>query len=289
MSKLHQTRITFDATRTHLGRPLAIRPARPLDGSRGGGHCPPRGPRSPTTNTTAREGPRAELVYVNRILQGDCNALLRRLPAGSVDLVLTDPPYGVRYHDRSGRTIANDADLGAVLGAFTELYRVLKPDTFCVSFYGWNRVGEFFRAWTAAGFHPVGHIVWQKSYASSSRFLRAHHEQAYLLAKGNPPIPSEPLQDVRPWDYTGNRLHPTEKAVSILRPLVESFSRRGDLVLDPFSGSGSTAVAAALSGRRYLGIELEHSYCELARRRLAGLSRSVERDAGGQGADADAA
>lgn len=215
-------------------------------------------------------------MIVDQILQGDCTEVLKTLPDSSVDLAVTDPPYGVRYQDRMGRTIANDGDsLDGVLGAFPALYRVLRPNSLCVCFYGWNRVDAFFNAWTNAGFRPVGHIVWAKSYASRARFLRAHHEQAYLLAKGNPAKPARPLQDVQPWIYSGNRSHPTEKAVRILTPLIESFSRPGDVILDPFSGSGSTAVAAALAGRRYLGIELDAGYCAHARRRLAGVARYV--------------
>lgn len=144
-----------------------------------------------------------------------------------------------------------------MLDAFPGIYQALKPDSLCICFYGWNRIDAFFEAWTAAGFRPVGHIVWHKSYASSTRFLRCCHEQAYVLAKGRPAKPARPIEDVQPWEYTGNRAHPTEKAVSILTPLIESFSQPGGLVLDPFSGSGSTSVAAALSGRRYLGIELD--------------------------------
>lgn len=216
-------------------------------------------------------------VQANRIIHGDCNAVLPTLPAASVDLVVTDPPYGVRYRDRSGRTVANDSELHGVLGAFREIYRVMKPHTLCICFYGWNRVDDFFRAWRDAGLYPVGHIVWQKDYASKAVFLEARHEQAYLLAKGRPPKPAQPIADVRPWHYTGNRAHPTEKSVAILKPLIESFSRPGALVLDPFSGSGSTAVAAALTGRRYLGIELEAGYCDHARRRLGGVARYTER------------
>jgi site-specific DNA-methyltransferase (adenine-specific) len=209
----------------------------------------------------------------NRIINGDCTEVLKDMADGSVDFVLTDPPYGVRYRDRHGRSIANDDCLDVVLGAFPHLYRVLKPNSLCVCFYGWNRIDEFFATWTAAGFRPVGHIVWRKEYASSRRFLEARHEQAYLLAKGRPPLPVQPISDVQPWEYSGNRSHPTEKAVGILTPLIESFSRPGGLVLDPFSGSGSTAVAAALTGRRYLGIELEARYCAIAERRLEGVER----------------
>ncbi len=70
-------------------------------------------------------------------------------------------------------------------------------------------------------------------------------------------------------------MHPTEKAVSILTPLVETFSRPGNVVLDPFAGSGSTLVSAALLNRRYLGIELEPHYCQLAEKRLAGVTRHM--------------
>jgi len=167
----------------------------------------------------------------------------------------------------------------SVLAAFSDAYRVLKPNSFCVCFYGWNRVDEFFSAWRRAGFRPVGHIVWQKNYASSTGFLQSRHEQAYLLIKGNPDRPAKPIADVRAWEYTGNRAHPIEKAVSILTPLIQAFSKRGDLVLDPFSGSGSTAVASLLSGRRYIGIELEDRYCRQSRTRLAGAAKYAARKA----------
>jgi DNA modification methylase len=213
-------------------------------------------------------------MLTQQVIQGDCKAVLQTLPNESVDFVLTDPPYLVRYKDRSGRSIANDDNSGSVLSAFDDLYRVLKPNTFCVSFYGWNSVAAFFAAWQRAGFASVGHIVWHKGYSSRRGFLNARHEQAYVLVKGRPAKPAQPLDDVRPWEYTGNIAHPTEKAVSVLQPLIRSFSLPGDLVLDPFSGSGSTLVAAALSGRNSMGIELETKYVELARRRLLGVERT---------------
>jgi site-specific DNA-methyltransferase (adenine-specific) len=162
-----------------------------------------------------------------------------------------------------------------VLPCFPQLYRVLKPDSLCVCFYGWNRIELFMTAWKEAGFTPVGHIVWHKNYASRVGYLKSCHEQAYLLAKGRPRAPSRTLRDVLPWEYSGNIFHPTEKAVSVLSPLIESFSRPGDLVLDPFSGSGSTSVAAALSARDYCGIELERRYCIHARRRLSDMRRNA--------------
>ena len=121
----------------------------------------------------------------------------------------------------------------------------------------------------------MGHVVWHKSYASSTRFLNARHEQAYVLAKGHPDKPDVPLDDVRPWEYTGNRAHPTEKAVSVLKPLIECFSVPGDTILDPFCGSGSTLVAAALCARDYIGIELESQSILPACRKASGWGQTV--------------
>lgn len=215
----------------------------------------------------------------NQVIHGDCKQVLRTLADGSVDLVVTDPPYLALYRDRFGRTLANDDNPDAVVGAYVELYRVLKVDSFCVTFYGYPKLDAFVHAWTEAGFDTVGHIIWPKPYVSSCRFVRVAHESAYVLAKGRPRKPDRPIVDVQHWEYSGNRAHPTEKAVSVLKPLIRAFSSPGDLVLDPFSGSGSTLVSAALTGRDYLGIDVEPKYVELARRRLAGLERTRTRKA----------
>jgi site-specific DNA-methyltransferase (adenine-specific) len=204
-----------------------------------------------TNSAVAKRGPIA-----SRIIQGDCLAVLPTLAGASVDAVITDPPYLGRYKDRTGRTLANDDKPSAVVGVYAELYRVLKPNSFCVSFYGYPKLDDFVHSWTEAGFRTVGHIVWTKPYASSSRFVRVTHESAYILTKGRPKKPARLLDDVQPWEYTGNVAHPTEKAISVIKPLVETFSPPGGIVLDPFSGSGSTAVAAALARRLYVGIEL---------------------------------
>jgi DNA modification methylase len=205
---------------------------------------------------------------INRVLHGDCVELMRDLPAESVDFVLTDPPYGVRYKDRGGRTIANDHRLDWLRPAFAEMFRLLKPGSLAVSFYGWNRVDLFFDAWKAAGFTVAGHLVFRKRYASSARFLAYHHESAFLLAKGDAAPPVSPLPDVLDWHYTGNRLHPTQKPVESLLPLVRSFCRPGGLALDPFCGSGSSLVAARESGCRWLGIELDRDHHRTASTRL---------------------
>lgn len=209
----------------------------------------------------------------NQILPGDCISLMPTLAAKSVDFILTDPPYLVNYASRDNRTVLNDRDPSWLAPAFAAMHRVLKPDAFAISFYGWNKTDLFFAAWKRAGFRIGGHIVFRKRYASKSTFLQYRHESAYLLLKGRPPLPAEPLPDVIEWTYTGNRLHPTQKSVDILEPLIKAFSKPGDLVLDPFAGSGSTCVAAQAVGRDYLGIELDPSHCRTAQSRLAPQDR----------------
>ena len=205
---------------------------------------------------------------LDTVIRGDCIQVMRRMPAATVDFILTDPPYLVNYRSRDGRMIQNDADEAWLAPAFAEAYRVLAWNRFCVSFYSWTKVDRFLAAWRAAGFRPVGHLVFRKTYASTTRFLRYHHEQAYLLAKGHPPLPERPISDVLEMRYTGNRLHPTQKPVSALLPLIESFSQPDDLVLDPFCGSGSTLIAARALGRHFVGIELDSAYHAVIMQRL---------------------
>jgi site-specific DNA-methyltransferase (adenine-specific) len=208
-------------------------------------------------------------TFINRIICGDCISVMRTMPAASVDFVLTDPPYLVNYRSRDGRRYPNDDNDRWLAPAFAEVSRVLKPNSFCVSFYGWHKADVFLTAWKAAGLQPVGHLVWTKDYHSQERFVRYSHESAYLLAKGNPPKPRVALRDVLDWKYTGDVLHPTQKPVMALLPLILAYSHVGDIVFDPFAGSGTTAVAAAALHRRYIGIELEPKYARIAQERLA--------------------
>ena len=213
--------------------------------------------------------------FINSIMRGDCIQVMRQMPANSVDFILTDPPYLVNYRDRSGRSIQNDVNADWLKPAMREAYRVLKMNRVAVMFYGWTKVDAFFAAWKDASFRPVGHIVFRKTYSSKSRFLSYQHEQAFLLAKGRPLLPKQPLADVMDMPYSGNKLHPTQKPVEALAPLVRSFTLQGELVLDPFAGSGSSCAAAILTGRRYIGIELDAEYVHQAWARLERVQERI--------------
>ena len=120
------------------------------------------------------------------IHHGNCIDVMAAMPDRSIDFILTDPSYITRYRphkNNAGQTVLNDDNDAWLKPAFAKMHRVLRPDSLCVSFYGWGAIDLFMQAWKESGLRPVGHIVFCKPYASSERFLGYHHECAYLLVR----------------------------------------------------------------------------------------------------------
>jgi DNA modification methylase len=157
--------------------------------------------------------------FVNQVIHGDCITVMQTMASESVDLVVTDPPYLVNYRPRDGRLCANDDTAACLAPSFREAYRVLKPDRFCLSFYGWPWIQRFMAVWKECGFRPVSHFSWPKSYCSREGYSHSYHEVGYLLAKGSPPKPEEPPSDVLHWENTGNILHPRSRSSPSRRSL----------------------------------------------------------------------
>lgn len=222
------------------------------------------------TNTIQQQLP------VNSILHGDCIQVMQQMSANSVDFMLTDPPYLVNFRDRQGRTLQNDTNADWLRPAMKEVFRVLRNNRLMLCFYGWSRAEKFLEAWREAGFRPVGHLVFCKSYTTkSTEFLKYQHEQAYLLAKGRPAMIGGAIPDMQRLEFTGNKLHPTQKAVMSLVPAIRAYSLPGDVVLDAFCGSGSTCAAALLTGRKYIGIEMDDTYHVSATLRMERIKERI--------------
>jgi adenine-specific DNA-methyltransferase len=208
------------------------------------------------------------------IFHGDCRAVLPTLESGSVDLLVTDPPYGVGFtgrHDNKHKPIAGDNDLGWVLPVFAELWRVMRDDSFAVTFYGWPRCDVIVGRIKEVGFRLVSHLVFVKNAFGLGTFSRGQHEVAFLLAKGRPAVPKRVISDVIRWEaelLRAPRLHPNQKPIGVLVPLILTYSEKGQTVLDPFVGSGSTLLAARQCGNSVIGIEIEEGYCKSAVRRM---------------------
>lgn len=212
----------------------------------------------------------------------DCIDFLSELPDGCVDLVLTDPPYGVAYKtrrrkDRTDRfcsEIANDRQLGLVAQAMSECYRVMKDDTAAYVFSSQERSDEMAELLRGAGFSIKSRIIWVKDVWTAGDLagqFGKQWEMLILAAKGRPKIRGKRYADVWFFDKVkGHSLvHQNQKPVDLLERCVYSHSDEGGLVLDPFMGSGSTAVACAECGRRFMGCEIDDYYFDQARRRVS--------------------
>lgn len=221
-------------------------------------------------------------MLLERVVEGDCVEYMRSLPAESVDLILTDPPYGMAYQSNHRTAspqfaaIENDATFDAAwqLEWMREAFRVLKPDRHFYCFCSDHHLGEFRSTATAAGFNVKRTLVWVKDasgmgdlqgdYAPFTEFVVFAHKGRRPLMAGRPGNVIE-ARRVAP----GDMRHPTEKPIRVLRPLVANSTQPGEVVLDPFSGSGSTGVVCREEGRGFILVEREVAYVAVANDRLA--------------------
>ncbi len=206
------------------------------------------------------------------LYHGDCRQILPQFPPETFDLVLTDLPYLVSYSGRWGSAwnpIEGDSDPSWVVPVYSELFRTLKSDSLCLTFYGWPHAETFLSSWRLVGFRPISVFVLVKRRIGLGYFTRAQHEQAYLLAKGRPPKPDTAPSDVLEWNSSGVPFHPNQKPLGAVAQLLAAFSNDSSVVLDPFCGSGTTLIAAKACGRKAVGIEIEERFCEIAAMRLS--------------------
>jgi DNA modification methylase len=226
----------------------------------------------------------------NRILFGDCRERLHELPDDSVDLVLTDPPYNTGLTAGSSRLRNFFADALPVdeyrdlaREVSRQLYRVVKPDHAAYVFINWKSLGIWLDSLTAAGFRLKNCVVWDKVVHGLNYQNYAHrHEFLIFAVKGrffpnNRGTGDDCFTDVWRVRREMNQQsadvphHETVKPYEVVRRPIEHASARGDLVLDPFAGSGTTCAVAKSLGRRYIGIERDPDYYRLCLRRLTDL------------------
>jgi site-specific DNA-methyltransferase (adenine-specific) len=191
-----------------------------------------------------------------RLIRGDARAVLAGLPTASVDLVVTDPPYhfaarGQTYFRRWFSELPDDA----WPGVFAHLYRVLRRDTHAYVFCDARTKPIFDAAAAAAGFRVRWPLVWDKLSAGLGWCWRPQYEFIAWYAKGSRAGNYRDRSNIlRAARVRGG--YPTEKPVAVLSELIAQASRPGDLVLDPFCGSGNTALAARQLGRRVLAVDV---------------------------------
>lgn len=212
------------------------------------------------------------------IYHGDCLEVLPTIAPESVDLVLTDPPYGVAYvtarrsrSDKLRKAVANDASLDTMAAAWPLAIHTLRDDRHWYCFASPRMIHE---AVPILG--KVKHtLCWDKGDRGTVGDLEAGFGEAWEAIfygmKGRRPINGKrPRTVIRfDWSATMDPVHPTVKPVPLLRQLIAWSTDEGETVLDPFCGSGTTLRAAKDLGRKAIGIEADESYCETSANRLA--------------------
>ena len=211
---------------------------------------------------------------------GDCRDVLAGLPDGSVDLLLTDPPYGLSYVSPA-RTlpfdpIANDDGDEAfdiLEGALSAVVPKMKPDSHAYVFSCWKTFRPMAEV-VRRHFTLANVLVWEKNSWGVGDLEGAYGDQQELVlfaTRGRRPLNGVPQSNVLPFNRVGTcqLQHPTQKPVDLLAYLIARSTYERGVVADPFMGSGSTCVAARNTRRRYLGVELDPQWYDLALRRLA--------------------
>lgn len=215
-----------------------------------------------------------------QIWHADCRDVLPTLAPGSIDLVLTDPPYGVGYvtawrsrTDPLVAPIAGDESLDLLAVAMPHIERSLADDRHAYFFASAAKIGET-QEIVGSTLKVKNVLVWDKGDAGSVGDLEAGYgvnwEGIIYANKGRRALNGPRPRALFRYDWSGTRdpVHPTVKPVGILQVLIAKSSNPGELILDPFMGSGTTLRAAKDLGRRAIGIELEERYCEIAVKRL---------------------
>ena len=221
------------------------------------------------------------------IINGDCVEEMAKMTSESVDLILSDPPYGIdveKAHTYGRMTVKDtrfeDGDFETfdlLDKAIAQMFRVLKDDRHVYLFCGIDKVPTIVGLLEKHGFtaHHLP-LIWDKGSGSypSQQTSFVHSYEAFIHAqKGRRKLNGSP-RDIFPIKRVpaARKIHPTEKPTELLRDLIGYSSLPGETVLDPFSGSGATLVAAKETNRRAIGIELDKGYFDGICKRLGDLS-----------------
>jgi len=208
------------------------------------------------------------LQTLNGILyHGDCLRILAEFPEESVDLILTDPPYGTNYGKVEG-----DESLETYLKFLKISFRILKPDRFLITYCFPKFISEVIKTAEEAGFEYewIGFNYYPNMFKQKPQPLGYNRHEPFLIFSKGHPTRNSFMKDVIHIIMEKERraLHPHEKPLKALDKLVESASKEGQIVLDPFAGSGTTLMSCERLNRKWIGIEIEEEYCRLAKDRI---------------------
>lgn len=223
-----------------------------------------------------------------KLIHGDCLEKMKNIQDKSIDLVLTDPPYMISRETNFSKGGGNEAKYGSLSmdfgewdkgeaidmeAFFKEAYRLLKKGGTIIMFYDIFKMESIRNIAESVGFKQPRIGFWNKTNAvpvnARINYLSNAREYFICFCKGKKGV-FHSYYDKGTYDYPivsgKERIHPTQKPVALMRDLLLTHSNEGDVILDPFMGSGTTGVACVNTNREFIGIELNEEYFKIAER-----------------------
>lgn len=243
--------------------------------------------------------------YIDIIKLGDCIELMSEMPEESVDLIITDPPFAIdfkatrhNYNRKDSRVlqgyneIEGDDYLTFTINWLTNATKVLKDTGSMYIFSGWNYLKEILIAIDECGLTTVNHLIWKYQFGvvTKRKYVTSHYHCLYLCKNDNKRnfFPyyrfdkdaktdsggsahykdKEDVWEIKREYWQGAMKTPTKLPAELIEKILDYSSQKGDIVLDPFLGSGQVAVVSKMKGRHYIGFEIVPAYYEFACKRL---------------------
>jgi len=217
------------------------------------------------------------LIELNKIYNEDCLETMKRMEDDSVDMVLTDPPYGINYQSNM-RTVSekfnhiqnDDSDFR--FKAYKEIYRTLNNNSVAVIFCSFKNYADDW-SFLIKKFDIKNVIIWNKGgggIGDLEHSLLTDYEMAMICHKGKRKINGKRIGSVwyMPKVNPNIMIHPTEKPAPLFQKLIQYYSNYRDVIYDAFIGGGTTAIAAIKEKRNWIGSEISKEYCDIAQKRI---------------------
>jgi len=221
-----------------------------------------------------------------QLFNDDCLKVLPTIPDKSIDLIVTDPPYKMTPRGNTGTTGGmllkdinkkgkvfdnNEINISEWL---PECFRILKESSHIYVMTNHINLYEYLNTIKDTGFHFVKSLIWNKRNKIMSPYYMSQFEYILFCRKGSAKkinnCGTSDIIDIpnKKQKKDGKNLHDTEKPIELMKILIENSSIENDTILDPFMGIGSTALACKNANRKFIGIEIDNKYFEIAKNRI---------------------
>jgi DNA modification methylase len=221
--------------------------------------------------------------FINKVTCGDCLELLKKLPDESVDLIITDPPYNLNK-DFDNDNLTEKDFINFLTPIINEMVRVIKPKHSIIIFFDNGKQLPLF--WKCL-FKSKAHFQRACNFYKPNDCSMPHNRtlrtsEAFFIISSTPELNHDGdnyIHDCLIGNHTRKEhwFHPTAKAIKVIKELIKANSLKGWVVLDPFLGSGTTAVACKRLDRRFIGVEISPEYCKIAEKRLANVPEKLRK------------